>query len=235
MGVSQAGLHPQLILGEERQQRMVEETEAVAVEEAPAAEEAAAVEASPAKDAAKDAVKAPAKVAGKVAGKAIVKAKKEKKLAKAKTAPSHPTHGVMITAAVGALKDRTGSSRQAILKYICANYKVDDKKAATQTRLALKRMTAGGELKMAKDKGKGAGCYKLASSEKADKPVPAKKAKKPAKKEKKPATAAAKKAKATKVTKPKSAAKLKPAAKKSAAKKAGAKKPGKKTVKKGKK
>ena len=135
----------------------------------------------------------------------------------------------MITAAVGALKDRTGSSRQAILKYICANYKVDDKKAATQTRLALKRMTAGGELKMAKDKGKGAGCYKLASSEKADKPAPAKK---PAKKEKKPATTAAKKAK---VTKPKAAAKLKPAAKKSAAKKAGAKKPGKKTVKKGKK
>merc|ERR1712210_429895 len=166
---------PQLILGEERQQRMVEETEAVAVEEAPAAEEAAAVvEASPAKDA----VKAPAKVAGKVAGKAVVKAsvkaKKEKKLAKAKTTPSHPTYSVMITAAVGALKDRTGSSRQAILKYICANYKVDDKKAATQTRLALKRMTAGGELKMAKDKGKGAGCYKLAGSEKADKPAPAK-------------------------------------------------------------
>ena len=101
--VSQAGLPPQLILAEERQQRMAEETEAVAVEEAPAAEEAAAVEASPGKDAAKDAVKgaakdavkAPAKVAGKVAGKAVVKAsvkaKKEKKLAKAKTTPSHPT------------------------------------------------------------------------------------------------------------------------------------------------
>merc|ERR1711936_505271 len=212
----------QLILAEERQQRMAEETEAVAVEEAPAAEEASAVEAPP------------AKVSAKVPAKAGAKAKKEKKPAKAKTAPSHPTYSVMITAAVGALKDRTGSSRQAILKYICANYKVEDKKAATQTRLALKRMTAGGELKMAKDKGKGAGCYKLASSEKADKPVPAKKA---AKKEKKPAVAAkkAKKAKATKVTKPKSAAKLKPAAKKSAAKKAGAKKPGKKTVKKGKK
>merc|ERR1712037_769090 len=93
----------------------------------------------------------------------------------------------------------------------------DDKKAATQTRLALKRMTAGGELKMAKDKGKGAGCYKLASSEKAEKPAPATKAKKPAKKEKKPV--ATKKAKVTKVTKPQSAAKLKPAAKKSAAKK----------------
>merc|ERR1712183_521185 len=206
---------PQLTLAQERQQRMAEEAEAVVVEEAPAAEEAAAVEAPP------------AKAAVKAGAKAAVKAKKEKKPAKAKTAPSHPTYSVMITAAVGALKDRTGSSRQAILKYICANYKVDDRKAATQTRLPLKRMTAGGELKMAKDKGKGAGCYKLASSEKAEKPAPAKKEKKPA--------AAAKKAKATKVTKPKSAAKLKPAAKKSAAKKAGAKKPGKKTVKKGKK
>merc|ERR1711936_766327 len=181
----------QLILAEERQQRMAEETEAVAVEEAPAAEEASAEEAPP------------AKAAAKVPAKAAAKAKKEKKPAKAKTAPSHPTYSVMITAAVGASKDRTGSSRQAILKYICANYKVDDKKAATQTRLALKRMTAGGELRMAKDKGKGAGCYKLAS-EKPDKGVPAKKAKKPA-------AASAKKVK-VKVTK--SAAKLKPAAKK---------------------
>jgi len=201
---------------------MGEETEAVAVEEAlPAAEEGAPAEAPPAKAAAK---------AGKAVGKANAKAKKEKKPTKAKTAPSHPTYSVMITAAVGALKDRTGSSRQAILKYICANYKVDDKKAATQTRLALKRMTAGGELRMAKDKGKGAGCYKLAS-DRVDKPAPAKKPA-AAKKVKKPA-AAAKKAK---VTKPKSAAKLKPAAKKSAAKKAGAKKPAaKKTGKKGKK
>ena len=134
----------------------------------------------------------------------------------------------MITTALGALKDKSGSSRQAILKYICANYKVEDKKAATQTRLALKRMTAGGELRMAKDKGKGAGCYKLAS-EKPDKGVPAKKAKKPAaaKKAKKPPAASAKKVK-VKVTK--SAAKLKPAAKKSAAKKAGAKKPAGKTT-----
>ena len=30
----------------------------------------------------------------------------------------------MITTALGALKHRSGSSRQAILKYICANYKV---------------------------------------------------------------------------------------------------------------
>merc|ERR1712130_924330 len=191
----------------ETTKKMTEEAKAVAVEEAPAAEEEAAVETPSAK--------ADAKVPGKAGAKAGVKAKNEKKPAKAKTTPSHPTYSAMIVAAVGALKDRTGSSRQAILKYICANYKVDSKKAATQIRLALKRMTTGGELRMAKDKGKGAGCYKLASSETADKPAkPAKKAKKAKKAEKK---------------------EKKPAKKKSAAKKGGGKKSGKKTAKRGKK
>ena len=45
--------------------------------------------------------------------------------AKPKKPAEHPTYAVMIGAAIAALKDRTGSSRQAILKYICANYKVD--------------------------------------------------------------------------------------------------------------
>merc|ERR1712121_83465 len=103
--------------------------------------------------------------------------------AKAKAAPTHPKYSVMITAAVKALKDRTGSSRQAILKYIVANYKVDEKKAATQVRLSLKRLAASGALRMAKEKGKGAGCYKIP-----DKNAPAAAAKKPAaKKAKKPA------------------------------------------------
>merc|ERR1711971_1471601 len=160
-----------------------------AVEEVPAEEEeAAAVEPPPVKAPAKPAAKPPAKAAGKV--------KKEKKPVKAKAAPSHPTYSVMITAAVGALKDRTGSSRQAILKYICANYKVEEKKATVQTRLALKRMISGGELRMAKDKGKGAVCYKLASADKPDKAAPVKKA--PKKTKKPAAAAAAKKAKVTK-------------------------------------
>merc|ERR1711979_156206 len=118
----------------------------------------------------------------------------------------------MIAAAITALKDRTGSSRQAILKYICANYKVDAAKAAVQVRLALKRGVAKGALKMARASGKGAGSYKVVKVEKQKKP----KAKKP-KKAKKPAKKAAKK--------PKKAAK-KPAAKKAA------KKPAKKAAKK---
>ena len=52
----------------------------------------------------------------------------------------------MIAAAITALKDRSGSSRQAILKYICANYKVDAAKAADQIRPTLKRGVAKGAL-----------------------------------------------------------------------------------------
>merc|ERR1711964_953019 len=100
---------------------------------------------------------------------------------KAKAPAAHPKYSVMIAAAIGALKDRTGSSRQAILKYICANYKVDPKKAATQLRLSLKRGVAAGSLKMAKEHGKGAGCYKLPDKEKKPAAKKAPKAKKPAK------------------------------------------------------
>merc|ERR1712152_22651 len=135
-----------------------------------------------------------------------------KKASKPKAPAAHPKYSVMIAAAITSLKDRTGSSRQAILKYICANYKVDAAKAAVQARLALKRGVAKGALKMARASGKGAGSYKVV---KAEKPKKVKKAKKPA----------AKKAK-----KPKKAAK-KPAAKK-AAKKPAAKKPAKKAAKK---
>merc|ERR1712165_621807 len=82
---------------------------------------------------------------------------------KAKKAPAaHPKYSVMIAAAITALKDRTGSSRAAILKHIVANNKVDAAKAA---------------LKMASAKGKNAGSYKLV---KVEKPKKVKKVKKPA-------------------------------------------------------
>merc|ERR1712060_867076 len=135
---------------------------------------------------------------------------------KAKKAPAaHPKYSVMIAAAITALKDRTGSSRAAILKHVVANNKVDAAKAATQVRLALKRGVAKGALKMASAKGKNAGSYKLV---KVVKPKKVKKvAKKPAaKKAKKPA---AKKAAKKPVAK-KAAPKKKPAAKKAPKKKA---------------
>merc|ERR1712064_206318 len=110
-----------------------------------------------------------------------------KKASKPKAPAAHPKYSVMIAAAITTLKDRTGSSRQAILKYICANYKVDAAKAAVQIRLALKRGVAKGALKMARASGKGAGSYKVVKVEKpkkvkkaAKKPAAKKAAKKPA-------------------------------------------------------
>ena len=158
---------------------------------------------------------------------AAAAAPKVKKATKPKVPAAHPKYSVMIAAAVAALKDRTGSSRQAILKYVCANYKVDAAKAGVHIRMALKRAVAAGDLKMAKATGKGAGSYKLGEKKVAKKPAAKKpKAKKPAAKKvaKKPAAKKAAKKPAAKKAAKKPAAK-KPAAKKPAAKKPAAKKP----------
>merc|ERR1712018_255798 len=145
-----------------------------------------------------------------------------KKAAKPKAPAAHPPYASMITAAIKALGDKKGSSRQAILKYVVANNKVDASKAAVRVRLALKKMIAAKKVVAAAAAGKkGAGSFKLPAKEPKAKKAKKPKAKKPkkAKKIKKPA---AKKAK-----KPKKAAK-KPAAKKPAAKKPAAKKAAKK-------
>merc|ERR1712130_992292 len=144
-------------------------------------------------------------------------------MGKPKAPAAHPKYSVMIAAAITALKDRTGSSRQAILKYITANYKVDADRCGQHLRMALRAGLKNGSLKNAKESGKGAGSFKLAKVEKPKKKKPAAKkaAKKPA--AKKPA---AKKPAAKKPAAKPNAAKKKPAAKKAApAKKAAAKKP----------
>merc|ERR1711937_540883 len=138
-------------------------------------------------------------------------APKAKKAAKPKVPPAHPPYATMIAAAIKGLGDKKGSSRQAILKYVVANNKVDAAKAAVRVRLALKKMIAAAAAGK-----KGAGSFKLPAKE-----PKAKKARKP--KAKKPK-------KAKKVKKPKKAAK-KPAAKKPAAKKAAKKPAAKKAAK----
>ena len=154
----------------------------------------------------------------------------------------HPPSAVMIAAAIAALKDKKGSSRQAIKKYIAANYKVDIVKIGPFLNKALKAGVTKKTLVAVK------GSYKLAKVEKpkkkkvvkkkAVKKSPKKKAK-TAKKAKSPKKAAktAKKAKtpkkaktAKKAAKPAAKKAAKPAAKKAAkpAKKAAAKKSPKK-------
>merc|ERR1712129_278662 len=132
------------------------------------------------------------------------------KESKPKAPATHPKYIDMITAAIPALKDRMGSSRQAILKYIVTNYKVDAAKAVVAVRLALKAGVAKGVIKTAKEAGKGAGKFKVVKVEKPKKTA----VKKPA--AKKPATP--KKAVAKKPAAKKATPKKKPAAKKPAAK-----------------
>ena len=136
---------------------------------------------------------------------------------KAKAAPKeHPTYQAMVAAAVGALKERTGSSRHAIKKYVKGNYQVKDN-ADIHINKALKALLAKEAIVQAK------GCFKLA-----------KKAKEPAKKKpaaaKKPKAAEAKKS--VKKTPAKKAAAKKAKSPKKAAKKPAAKKPASKKVKK---
>jgi len=106
------------------------------------------------------------------------KAKPAKKAAPKKPA-EHPKYIEMIAASIAALKERNGSSRQAIVKYIKANYKVGDN-TEVHIKLALKRGVKSGFLLQPKGTG-ASGSFKLAKKV----AVPAKKkapAKKPAKK-----------------------------------------------------
>ncbi len=74
---------------------------------------------------------------------------KAKKASKPKAAAAHPTYLVMTKAAIAALKERNGSSRQAILKYIMANYKLgnDQKPVNSRLKVALRNGTKSGALK----------------------------------------------------------------------------------------
>jgi len=167
-------------------------------------------------------------------------APKVKKVTKPKKAATHPPFSAMIKEAITSLKERGGSSRQAILKYIVKTHKIsaDDKSAVAHLKLALKRDVASGKLKQSKGTG-ASGSFKLGAV-KAEKKPKAKKTvkkavKKPAtkktKKTTKPKTAKPKKTAAKKVKKPKAVkpkkAKSPKKAKKPATKKPAAKKPAK--------
>ena len=159
-----------------------------------------------------------------VPDKSSAKSKPAAKPKKAAKAPEHPPYIDMITAAISALKERNGSSRQAIKKYIKSNYKVVE--VGPHLRMALKKATAKGTLLHTKGVG-ASGSFKLAKVEKKPKKKSAPKKKPLAVKPKKPAAEKSPK-KAKKATEKKPTAKKtdakKPAAKKLSSKKAAAKK-----------
>merc|ERR1719315_522584 len=79
---------------------------------------------------------------------------------KAKT--GNPTYVKMVSTAISELKERRGSSRQAILKYMLAKYKVDVAVAQPRLNKTLKKMIELGDVVAGAKAGtSGAGCYKL--------------------------------------------------------------------------
>ena len=153
----------------------------------------------------------------------VVKTTKKKTVAKPKKPAVHPAYIEMIQKGIADLKERGGSSRQALLKYIVANYKVGDNQVAINARVktALKSGVKSGSLKQSKGTG-ASGSFRLGEAKKAAKPqkkktaaVKPKKAVKSPKKVKKPtaakttksATPKKSKTAAKKVAKPKKAAK----------------------------
>ncbi|MBY0580056.1 MAG: histone H1/H5 family protein [Rickettsiales bacterium] len=141
-----------------------------------------------------------------------------KKIAK-KSAPKKPAdhapYKAMIVDAINSLKERKGSSRQAIAKHLKANNKVGDN-VDSQVKINLKRMVVAGELVQVKGTG-ASGSFRVAAKPKA--------AKKPAAAVKKPK----KEAKEVKKTTPKKAAPTKKVTTKEKAKKPKEKAPVKKT------
>ncbi|XP_065642925.1 histone H1.0-A-like [Hydra vulgaris] len=93
-----------------------------------------------------------------------------KKIAK-KSAPKKPAdhapYKAMIVDAINSLKERKGSSRQAIAKHVKANNKVGEN-VDSQVKINLKRMVVAGELVQVKGVG-ASGSFRVAAKPKAAK------------------------------------------------------------------
>ena len=101
---------------------------------------------------------------------APAKAAPKKKVSKPKVPAAHPKYSEMVSAAVAALKERGGSSRQAILKYICAHYKVGDEKSVNaHLKMALRAGVKNNSLKQSKGAG-ASGSFRLGEAKKAKSP-----------------------------------------------------------------
>ncbi len=68
----------------------------------------------------------------------------------AKTKSGNPTYIQMIINAIRTLKETKGSSRQAIFKYIVANYNLDNKMAHIRGNIAIRTALENGILKHGK-------------------------------------------------------------------------------------
>ena len=85
-----------------------------------------------------------------------------KKTVKAKVVAVHPKFNEMVVSAISSLKERKGSSRNAILKYISANYKLGtNKKINSNLKTCLRNGVSIGLLNQVKGTG-ATGSFKVA-------------------------------------------------------------------------
>merc|ERR1711942_453782 len=105
-------------------------------------------------------MEAPAKITPVAKAKKSAGAKKGPKVEAKKL-----TYLEMVTEAIKSLKDRSGSSRQAITRYILETYKVDAAKVI-HIRKAIAQGIEKGTLKQARISGKGAGSFRVVKEEK---------------------------------------------------------------------
>lgn len=96
---------------------------------------------------------------------ATSKKAKSAKPKKPKTTPQHPKVAEMVNTAISTLKERKGSSLQAIKKYIASEYKVDVQKISPFINKYLKNSVESGILIQTKGKG-ASGSFKMASQTK---------------------------------------------------------------------
>ena len=146
------------------------------------------------------------------AKKAVVAKKKTETSAKPK--PTHPKFSDMIAEGIKKLNERSGSSRQALAKFIIATYSLDEKMVNKHVKLALNAGIKANTLKQVSGNG-ASGSFKLGEAAKEAEKLAAKKAKAAAKpkKEVKPKAEKKKVVKKPIDSKPKKAVKPKAAPK----------------------
>src|SRR5687768_6291178 len=93
---------------------------------------------------------------------AAVKKSKEEPTKKKEVVGDHPKTSEMVLNAVKTLKDRKGSSLQAIKKFIGANYNFDPSKYGTLVNKTIKKLVETGSLSQVKGTGAN-GSFKIAS------------------------------------------------------------------------
>lgn len=110
-----------------------------------------------------DVAQTTAAVEAPTTSKKNVTAKKEKRTVSVKAKSTHPPTAVMVNGAIKHLKERGGSSLQAIKKYISATYKIDAEKFSPFIKKYLRNSVISGVLVQTKGKG-ASGSFKLAAT-----------------------------------------------------------------------